>query len=112
MLYGAERGETMKKQTDAPKKFRVEVAAQRIASIFEALEVAQIRQEWTPEDFIACAIANQIEILRLCGSAEHVDGNLRPQIPVSFPRPVGEACSPTNTKPLARVLRLVSINEA
>lgn len=96
----------MKKQTDAPRKFTVEVEAQRIASIFEALETAQIRREWTPEDFIDCAIANQIEMLRLCGSAEHVDGNLRPLIPPVFPRPVGEASPPTN-RPLAKILRLV-----
>jgi len=97
----------MKKQTDAAKKFKVEVDARRIASIFEVLEGAQIRQEWTPENFIDCAIANQIEMLRLCGSAEYVDGNLRPLIPLLFPRPEGETCQPTKTKPLARLLRLV-----
>ncbi len=97
----------MKRQTDAPKKFKIEVDAHRIASIFEALEAAQIRREWTPGDFIDCAIANQIEMLRLCGSAENVDGNLRPQISVSFLRPSGETCPPTNKKPLARILRLV-----
>lgn len=102
----------MKKQTDAPKKFTVEVDPQLIASIFDALEGAQIRGEWTPEKFVACAIANQIEMLRFCGSAEFVDGNLQPLIPVSFPRPGSEACQPTSEKPLAKVLRLVPPNEA
>lgn len=102
----------MKKQIDAAKKFKVEVDAQRIASIFEALEAAQIRREWTPGDFIDCAIANQIEMLRLCGSAEHMDANLQPLIPVTFPRALREVCPPTNTKPLAKVLRLVPSNEA
>lgn len=96
----------MKKPTDAPKKFMVEVDPQLIASIFEALEVAQIRREWTPEDFINRAVMNQIEMLRLCGSAECVDGNLRPLIPLSFPRPGSEDC-PTTNKPLARILQLV-----
>jgi len=101
----------MKKRTDAPKKFRVEVDAQLIASIFDGLERAQIRREWTPEEFVACAIANQVEMLRFCGSAEYVDGNLRPLIPMSFPRPDSEACPPTTMKPLAKILRLVPINE-
>lgn len=96
----------MKKPTNEPKKFAVEVDTQLIASIFEALEGVQIRREWTPEEFVACAIANQIEMLRFCGSAEYVDGNLRPQIPVSFPHPDNEVCQPTD-KPLARILRLV-----
>ncbi len=100
----------MKEQTNAPRKFRVEVDAQRIASIFEALEDAQIRREWTPEDFIACAINNQIEMLLLCGSAEHVDANLRPLLPITFPCPDGEAHSPTN-KPLAKLLRLIPPSE-
>ena len=64
---GQEGAKQMKRQTDAPKKFKIEVDAHRIASIFEALEAAQIRREWTPGDFIDCAIANQIEMLRLCG---------------------------------------------
>lgn len=96
-----------KKSSTTPQTFTVEIDARRIASIFEALEAAQIRREWTPGDFIDCAIANQIEMLRLCGSAENVDGNLRPQISVSFLRPSGETCPPTNKKPLARILRLV-----
>ncbi len=96
----------MKKQTDAPKKFTIEVDPQLIASIFDALEGAQIRGEWTPEKFVACAIANQIEMLRFCGSAESVDGNLWPLTPMSFPRMDREACLPLN-KPLARILRLV-----
>lgn len=95
------------KPTDTATMFRVEVEAKRIAAIFQVLAEMKTRREWTPENFVACAIDNQIEMLRLCGQLEHVDGNLRPQIPVSFSCSDGGAYQSRETKPLARVLRLV-----
>lgn len=97
----------MKKKSSATSHtFTVEISKETMCAIIGALSADQLPPGWIPEDFVARAIENQIEMLRLCGSAELVDGNLRPLIPVTFPRPESEACQPTS-EPLARILRLV-----
>lgn len=77
------------------------------AVVEEAFRVLQEHlPKWKLRGFIEAAILNQIEIVKLCGGGQGLDGrDLRPTVPVAFGN--GQEWPATGSRSTSKILHLV-----